>query len=101
MSASAPVLGAVKGRSARKRRPARSARGVRSLNRGSGLGLGVAMLWFSLLVLIPLSAVVVKAAGGGWETFIDAVTNRQTFAALRLTVLSSLGVTAVNMVMGT
>ena len=59
------------------------------------------MLWFSLLVLIPLAAVVVKAAGGGWETFADAVTNRQTFAALRLTVLTSVGVTALNMVMGT
>src|SRR3954451_15539417 len=106
MSAPAPLLGAAPsagpghqdgGRPTRKRRSA----SARSLNRGSGLGLGVAMLWFSLLVLIPLSAVVVKAAGGGWETFIDAVTNRQTFAALRLTVLSSLGVTAVNMVMGT
>ena len=59
----------------------------RSLTRGSGLGLGVAMIWFSLLVLIPLSAVVVKAAGGGWETFADAFTNQQTLAALRLTVL--------------
>jgi sulfate transport system permease protein len=59
------------------------------------------MLWFSLLVLIPLAAVVVKAGGGGWETFVHAVTNRQTFAALRLTVLTSVGVTALNMVMGT
>ncbi len=24
------------------------------------------MMWFSLLVLIPLAAIVVKAAGGGW-----------------------------------
>ena len=97
MSASAPVLGAAGGRPTRKRRPA----SARSLSRGSGLGLGVAMLWFSLLVLIPLAAVVVKASGGGWETFSDAVTNRQTFAALRLTVLTSVGVTALNMVMGT
>src|SRR3954451_12488683 len=106
MSAPAPLLGAAPsagpghqdgGRPTRKRRSA----SARSLNRGSGLGLGVAMLWFSLLVLIPLSAVVVKAAGGGWETFIDAVTNKQTLAALRLTVFTSVGVTAVNMVMGT
>ncbi|WP_372730038.1 sulfate ABC transporter permease subunit CysT [Nocardioides sp.] len=71
------------------------------LTRASGLGLGVAMLWFSLLVLIPLGAVVVKAAGGGWETFEQALTNPQTFAALRLTVVTSLLVTAMNMVMGT
>ena len=38
-----------------------------ALTRVSGLGLGVAMLWFSLLVLIPLTAVVVTAAEGGWS----------------------------------
>ena len=51
------------GRPVRKRRAARSG----ALTRASGLGLGVAMTWFSLLVLIPLAAVVVKAAGGGWR----------------------------------
>ena len=42
-------------------RPARVRRSAsrHSLTRGSALGLGVAMLWFSLLVLIPLAAVVV------------------------------------------
>jgi sulfate/thiosulfate transport system permease protein len=97
MSAAAPVAGAVKGRPARRRRSA----SARSLTPGSALGLGVAMLWFSLLVLIPLAAVVVVAAEGGWGNFVDAVTNKQTFAALRLTVLTSIGVTVVNMVMGT
>jgi len=59
------------------------------------------MTWFSLLVLIPLSAVVVKAAGGGWETFAHTLTNGQTLNALKLTVGTSLLVTLVNMVMGT
>ena len=97
MTVTAPVAGTVGGRSARKRRSVSSG----SLSGVSGLGLGVAMLWFSLLVLIPLAAVVVTAAGGGWATFADAVTNQQTFAALKLTVLTSIGVTALNMVMGT
>ena len=35
------------------------------------------MLWFSLLVLIPLAAVVVKSAEGGWDTFADAVRHQQ------------------------
>jgi sulfate transport system permease protein len=61
----------------------------------------VAMLWFSLLVLIPLAAVVVTAAGGGLSTFVDTLTNSQTLAALRLTVGTSVLVTLVNMVMGT
>lgn len=74
---------------------------ARSLTAGSGIGMGVAMLWFSLLVLIPLSAVVVKASGGGWDTYVDTLTNQQTLSAIQLTVLTSVGVTAMNMVVGT
>jgi sulfate transport system permease protein len=85
-------------------RPARERRAAqdgRRLTRVSGLGLGVAMLWFSLLVLIPLTAVVVTASTGGWSQFWQAVTNEQTLAAVRLTVTTALLVTAVNVVMGT
>ncbi|MGE3619160.1 MAG: sulfate ABC transporter permease subunit CysT [Acidimicrobiia bacterium] len=71
------------------------------MTRASGLGLGVAMIWFSLLVLIPLAAVVATAGEGGWSVFADAVTNAQTAAAIRLTVLTALAVTVVNVVMGT
>ncbi|WP_372454327.1 sulfate ABC transporter permease subunit CysT [Nocardioides mangrovi] len=59
------------------------------------------MIWFSLLVLIPLAAIVVKATGGGWSTFESVLTNENTRAALTLTVVSSLIITAINMVMGT
>ena len=85
------------GRSARKRRAARPG----ALTRGSSLGLGVAMLWFSLLVLIPLSAVVATAAEGGWAGFWTTVTNDQTWAAITLTLRTAAFVTAVNVVMGT
>lgn len=67
----------------------------------SGVGLGVSTLWLSLLVLIPLAAVVAKAFGGGWQDFWDAVTTEQALDSLRLTVLSSLIITAINAVMGT
>jgi len=85
------------GRPARKRRSARAG----ALTLGSGLGLGVAMLWFSLLVLIPLAAVVATAAGGGWDAFVTALTNEQTLAAVRLTVVQAMLVTLVNVFMGT
>ena len=78
----------------------RSSRGG-TLTSGSALGLGVSLLWFSLLVLIPLAAVVATAAAGGWENFLTTLTNEQTFAAVRLTVTQSAYVTAVNVVMGT
>ena len=84
-------------------RPVRTARrsAPRStLTPASGLGLGLAMLWFSLLVLIPLAAVVVTAAEGGWGAFVSTLTNPQTLAAIRLTVLTAIGVTLVNVVMG-
>ncbi|MFC7241687.1 sulfate ABC transporter permease subunit CysT [Catellatospora aurea] len=85
-------------------RPATSRRPVRAgrpLTRVSGLGLGVAMMWFSLLVLIPLAAVVVTASTGGWSAFWQAVTNEQTAAAIELTVGTAFAVTLVNIVMGT
>ena len=72
-----------------------------SLTRASGLGLGIALLWFSLLVLIPLTAVLVQASSGGWTAYWEALTSAQTSAALRLTVGQALVVTAVNVVMGT
>ena len=57
-----------------------------TLGKASGLGLGVAMIWFSLLVLIPLAAVIVTASQGGWTAFWNTITNEQTAAAIRLTV---------------
>lgn len=59
------------------------------------------MLWFSVLVLIPLAAIVVTAADGGWSAFWTTITNEQTFAAIKLTVGGALLVTAINVVMGT
>jgi sulfate/thiosulfate transport system permease protein len=76
-------------------------RGGRRLTRGPAIGLGVAMLWFSLLVLIPLAAVVFTAGDGGWSHFWQSVTTEQTAAAIRLTVGTAALVTVVNIVMGT
>ena len=58
------------------------------------------MLWFSLLVLIPLAAGVGTAIDGGWAAFATALTNAQTLAAIKLTVGTAVGVTVVNVVMG-
>jgi sulfate transport system permease protein len=90
---------AVTGRPARTRRSARAP--VNTLTVSSGIGLGIAMTWFSLLVLIPLCAVVVTASEAGWAGFWQTVTNEQTAAAIRLTVTQAVLVTGVNVVMGT
>lgn len=81
--------------------PRRSAEPESRLGAGAGLGLGVAVSWLSLLVLLPLAAVVVEATGHGWSGFWDAISAPGAVASLRLTVLSSLLVAGVNAVMGT
>jgi sulfate transport system permease protein len=69
---------------------------------GSGaLALGVATVWLSVIVLIPLAAVVARSTEGGLDGFWDAITNPQAVAALRLTLTLSIAVAAVNAVAGT
>ncbi|MFB9313209.1 sulfate ABC transporter permease subunit CysT [Nocardioides plantarum] len=75
--------------------------GVFALTPTTGLGLGVALVWFSILVMLPLAAVVGASLAGGFGDFVDTLTDRQTFAALRLTVIEALLVTIVNAVLGT
>lgn len=71
------------------------------LHAASASGLGVIVLFFSIVVLLPLSAVLVKTTTGGWSGYWRTITNEQTFAALRLTIVQALLVTLVNIVMGT
>lgn len=72
-----------------------------TLTPATGVGLGITLLWFSLLVLIPLAAVLITATEGGWSNFWRTVTNDQTAHAIRLTVLAAVAVTAINIVTGT
>ena len=85
------------------RRPRRAGRSAprNTLTRGSGVALGLCMMWFSLLVLIPLAAVVAAAAAGGWDNYFSVLSNPQTWAAVKLTVLQALLVTVINIFMGT
>jgi len=59
------------------------------------------MIWFSLLVLLPLTAIVVTAGTDGWSSYVDVLRNDQTWAAVALTVQQALLVTGVNIVFGT
>ena len=68
---------------------------------GAALGGGIAMAYLSLVVLIPLAAVVDKSLEDGFDTFWAAVTNEQAVAALKLSLISSAVVAAINAVAGT
>jgi sulfate/thiosulfate transport system permease protein len=80
---------------------ARSRRGLASLHPGTLFGVGLATLWMSLLVLIPLGAVVWRSQGRGLAGFWDAISTPEAAAAIRLTLVCALIVAAVNAVFGT
>jgi sulfate transport system permease protein len=67
----------------------------------SGVGLGIATLYLSTIVFIPLGAIVIKSQDAGWSTFWSSIIAPQAWAALKLTIGVSLVVTLVNVVMGT
>ena len=75
--------------------------GVLPLGGASGLALGVVLLWLSILVLLPLVAVLVTSTTEGFSGFWDTVTSPAVAASIRLTVLTAAAATVVNTVMGT
>jgi sulfate/thiosulfate transport system permease protein len=62
---------------------------------------GVVTGYLSLIVLIPLAAVVWKSTGQGWTGFWQAISAPDAVASLRLTVLISVGVVVINAFTGT
>jgi sulfate/thiosulfate transport system permease protein len=68
---------------------------------GAAIGGGIAMAYLSLIVLIPLAAVVDKSFEDGFAAFWTAVTNEQAVAALKLSLIASAVVAAINAVIGT
>ncbi|WP_422334303.1 sulfate ABC transporter permease subunit CysT [Rhodococcus sp. (in: high G+C Gram-positive bacteria)] len=65
------------------------------------LGIGIASLWLSIIVVLPLAALAVAAFGDGIGGFVDAITSPVALASLRITVLVSAVVAVINVVMGT
>lgn len=71
------------------------------VGRGPALGAGLVTLYASLLILVPVAAVAAKAFSTGGSAFWQAVSQPETVSALRLTLLSSLAVVAINAAAGT
>lgn len=67
----------------------------------SPLGIGVAGLWLSVIVLLPLAAITVASFDDGWSGFWSAATDETALDALGITVLVSVVVAVINMVFGT
>ena len=63
--------------------------------------MGFVVLYLSLIVLIPLAAVVAKGQENGFSGFWNAVTTPEAASTLKLTIGASLVVALINAAMGT
>jgi sulfate transport system permease protein len=79
---------------ARPRRAPRRGRGTTSLR------VGAATMWLSVIVILPLAAILWQSAGGGWSLFWSAVSSNAALESYEVTLSISVGVTLVNMVFG-
>ena len=77
-----------------------AARKPRRVLPGFGLSLGYTLVYLSLMVLIPLSAVFIKTSTLGWETFWRVVTAPRVVASYELSFGTSLLAAGLNTVFG-
>ena len=61
---------------------------------------GAASIWLSVIVLLPLAAIVWQSGKGGWAAFWAAITSTAAVESFRVTLTISIGVTLVNAVFG-
>ena len=68
---------------------------------GFGITLGLALVWLTLIVLIPLAGLFIKTADLSLDQFWAIVSSRRAFNALKLSFSLSLAAAAINLVFGT
>ncbi len=68
---------------------------------GSALGRGLLGVYLSVLVLLPLAALLASAAKGGPSAFWQSVSSPEAVAALKLTLIVSAIVVVINALFGT
>lgn len=73
---------------------------TRSVIPGFGVTLGFTLIYLTLIVLVPLAALVLKSAGLGWDEFWRLATDPRTLAAIRLSFLTALSAAFINVVFG-
>jgi sulfate/thiosulfate transport system permease protein len=64
------------------------------------LRVGVATTWLSVIVLLPLAAIVWQSAGGGWSAFWQAITSNGAIESFRVTLTVSVVVAVINLFFG-
>ena len=72
----------------------------RSVLPGFGLTLGFVVLYLSLIVLVPLAALVIKSTSLTWQRFWEIVSDPRVTASYRLSFGASLAAALINTVFG-
>lgn len=72
----------------------------RSILPGFGLALGVTVIYLSLVVIIPLAALVLKTASLSWREFLDTVTAPRVIASYKLSLSAALISSLINTIFG-
>jgi sulfate transport system permease protein len=67
----------------------------------TALSLGFVMTYLTLIVALPIAALVFESTNGGWQGFWEAISSPEAVAALKLTLWTSIGVALLNAVLGT
>ncbi len=67
---------------------------------GFGLSMGFTVAYLGLVILIPLAALFLKAAGLGWREWLEILGSPRVLAATRLTFGASFAAAAVSTVFG-
>jgi sulfate transport system permease protein len=62
--------------------------------------IGIAMAFMLLFLILPLAAVFTEALRNGWVAYLEALTEREAWAAIRLTLLTAAIAVPVNLVFG-
>ncbi len=72
----------------------------KSIIPGFGLTMGFTLAWLSLIVLIPLSTVFIRAAGMGFAEFIEVGFSDRAMAAYKVSFGTALAAALINAVFG-
>ena len=67
---------------------------------GFSLSLGFTLAYLSLIVLIPLSAVLIKSLGIGWDGLWEILTSERILKSLQLSFSSALIAALINVIFG-
>jgi sulfate/thiosulfate transport system permease protein len=68
---------------------------------GAALGRGLVVTYLSVIVVLPIAALVAQSTDGGWSAFWNAISSPEAWWALKWTLIASLIVVVINVLAGT